>query len=1025
MLKHLLLLAFLSIISATSPGNVVGWLGNLLTVGETKDLGEGLQETRINGRQLNQQETSQQNRGIYAIDDRQQWSKKNKDQTFPPPPFPPPPPPLSSGADEGEGPPLLPRVWGRSSIGKDGETAVLQSVQNSVMTEFSNETALAGEEHFFSYTRPPPPPIPSRDDDETPFGENQGSIIDGGDGNVRGLEYPQGVWETIPPHPYAIMPPPRGFEYMNQMMTAQQQEQQSQYLQGPHPQRDWAQLRLPNEQSKVIQSLQSELDSVLMHQKQLCVDITNLTSALIDYEQADELKNSQIDALTERLADAESHASAESNAALEYKENCTELGNTIQHFKGQVDEWETKCSTLVESQKTDRKEIVELKAKVKERELELEELACGIEEARVGEEQQKYWENLHGKRKKNQTGGLVSWLFGWLSNREDRKYENLEKLQELAKSTLLTALQTERDNVEELEAALSVVQQNNSAIAEMVSSRDSLIDELNDRVAVFEEDKVVLKAALRQLQKEMKEEAPKTQKLVTDLKTAQSVIKNLKSEIKSLELEYTNRTEALKLKLSKKQEMMNETDSKMAMISGYVDQLEERLASFAIVRRQIAIRERKCKEIEGRKARKEEQWVTSQRQIEEVTEERDELKKLAELLVEERSVIQKGKRTLQEERDTLKSEKESLRYELDGLNERLPCLEAEVLEVRNHLEESVLKNVNHEEDLIKLQTLSDESTKKITDQEEEIRNSLVMIMSLKEKITKLQEEFQKMEMEKVEAVLLLSAVGEEVTKCLSPESLDRVGSGVVEISNNIDLEVTPPSLYKEREKQIDASYTTTSQFAGTVNVKFSPTQINCDAAKKNSDSTDEVGEEQLIHISSHPAEIEEHTEVHILSPTSDIDNGEHIIDIDLHPTISPATREEPKKGVINMNPSHIVSNLLSGDFKSKNNHDGYPVKSSKEIHNNDLTSFEVQEEDNYIGGCVLLQKDDSNEGKPSTAKSESPLEEEFPTKSVLPLEPPVPFRTVRKAFAKRTGVHGFFTRSSKSISKSTLPSKRS
>lgn len=54
----------------------------------------------------------------------------------------------------------------------------------------------------------------------------------------------------------------------------------------------------------------------------------------------------------------------------------------------------------------------------------------------------------------------------------------------------------------------------------MVSSRDSLIQELNDRVSVFEEDKVVLKAALRQLQKEMKDEAPKTQQLVSDLDAA-------------------------------------------------------------------------------------------------------------------------------------------------------------------------------------------------------------------------------------------------------------------------------------------------------------------------------------------------------------------------------------------------------------------------------------------------------------------------------------------------------------------------
>jgi uncharacterized coiled-coil protein SlyX len=74
--------------------------------------------------------------------------------------------------------------------------------------------------------------------------------------------------------------------------------------------------------------------------------------------------------------------------------------------------------------------------------------------------------------------------------------------------------------VEELENALELEKQNNTAIAEMVASRDSLIDELNDRVAVFEEDKVVLKAALRQLQKEMKEEAPKTQKIVSELKAA-------------------------------------------------------------------------------------------------------------------------------------------------------------------------------------------------------------------------------------------------------------------------------------------------------------------------------------------------------------------------------------------------------------------------------------------------------------------------------------------------------------------------
>ena len=72
----------------------------------------------------------------------------------------------------------------------------------------------------------------------------------------------------------------------------------------------------------------------------------------------------------------------------------------------------------------------------------------------------------------------------------------------------------------ELEASVASLQQNNSAISEMVESCDMLIDELNNRIAVFEEDKVVLKAALKQLQKEIQEEAPKTQKLMDSLDTS-------------------------------------------------------------------------------------------------------------------------------------------------------------------------------------------------------------------------------------------------------------------------------------------------------------------------------------------------------------------------------------------------------------------------------------------------------------------------------------------------------------------------
>ena len=72
----------------------------------------------------------------------------------------------------------------------------------------------------------------------------------------------------------------------------------------------------------------------------------------------------------------------------------------------------------------------------------------------------------------------------------------------------------------ELEATATSLQLNNTALSDVVESRDALVGELNDRVAVFEEDRVVLKAALRQLQREMSDEAPRHAKVAEDLEAA-------------------------------------------------------------------------------------------------------------------------------------------------------------------------------------------------------------------------------------------------------------------------------------------------------------------------------------------------------------------------------------------------------------------------------------------------------------------------------------------------------------------------
>ena len=48
------------------------------------------------------------------------------------------------------------------------------------------------------------------------------------------------------------------------------------------------------------------------------------------------------------------------------------------------------------------------------------------------------------------------------------------------------------------------LQLNNMALSDVVEIRDPLVGEINDRVAVFEEYRVVLKTAPRQLQRDMR-----------------------------------------------------------------------------------------------------------------------------------------------------------------------------------------------------------------------------------------------------------------------------------------------------------------------------------------------------------------------------------------------------------------------------------------------------------------------------------------------------------------------------------------
>lgn len=199
------------------------------------------------------------------------------------------------------------------------------------------------------------------------------------------------------------------------------------------------------------------------------------------------------------------------------------------------------------------------------------------------------------KRRKKR--GFWAWIFGFDSedkedDSSDGEQERFRAAQDLARSTLLHALQTERASVEELEASLITLQRNNSAIMDVVQSRNSLINELNDRVAVFEEDKMVLKAALRQLQKEIREEAPK-------LSSAQEGERRLREELEELKMEYEEDSEMWQQRFEEGEAERNRTKDELILIGTYVDQLEDRLATFAIAKKEIELREQKCKVLEN------------------------------------------------------------------------------------------------------------------------------------------------------------------------------------------------------------------------------------------------------------------------------------------------------------------------------------------------------------------------------------------------------------------------------------------
>ena len=160
--------------------------------------------------------------------------------------------------------------------------------------------------------------------------------------------------------------------------------------------------------------------------------------------------------------------------------------------------------------------------------------------------------------------------------------------------------------------------------------------------------------------------------------------KRLNAEINSIISTHQKELNSLILTISTKQKTISERESNLTAIGTYVDKLEERLTSFAVTRRDIEVREKKCKEIEEAALKTQAEMEKLLVKISDYDDEQVELKKLLQELALERTNLQKDNRKLLTEREFRIGEEEQMQA-------RAASLEAQVQSLKDYLHESQIK----------------------------------------------------------------------------------------------------------------------------------------------------------------------------------------------------------------------------------------------------------------------------------------------------------------------------------------------
>lgn len=462
-------------------------------------------------------------------------------------------------------------------------------------------------------------------------------------------------------------------------------------------------------------------------------------------------------------------------------------------------------------------------------------------------------------------------------------------------------------------------------------------------------------------------------------------IKHLHSISKKAKAKHSDQVEKLSAQIQSRNKQIKDGESKMSTIAHYVDQLEERLASFAIAKKEIGVREDKCKELEEMDEKQKEKIVALQTQVADLATEKDEMKSLIDLLVEERGILQKEKAKLEKKIRKLEEQTTSLERHIGEKEE-------EIANLSRDLNESTQKLHEAEQTIEELE----ESVASVSNQLAEVER----ISEEKAEQLTIAEELSSQQQQKIEELFARIAAAEAPPPPPPPppgmvsddSALDQ--TSIEEQTDDYGLSESSP-LSQPLDAKEDAQISGTQDFPSSYH---EPT-FATGGRDTYYDNLDDPSQENFFDAREDDNNINGDGEKEEASGLGGRDGNEDAAFVSEGVQVAEAIMERFDRG------SGDASDIAPYPEKSMVER---VMKFDEEVEEDHSDPKDVDEEDDNVDLAIPSAFEGESPPLLPTSAGQPPprpADGEFPP----PASRNVPFRQFRKFFAKATGIHGVFT----------------